>query len=160
MSQVSDWTAPSPCAGWEAADLLRQVVDTQRDFLAERGAALDPVVSADPGVAWQEHEHQLRALLGDTSFAGRTYAGHFGPTTIAVSLLQIYGFDLIVHRCDLGQASGRPLSFFSDEILAVEASIESFGDLLYSDGICLPPVAVAAKAPRQDRILAQLGRRP
>ena len=34
----TQWSSPSPCEGWTAADVLDHVVDTQRDFLDKRGA--------------------------------------------------------------------------------------------------------------------------
>lgn len=158
VNQVEDWTAPTPCADWQAADLLTHVIDTQRDFFAERDMPLAPVASAEPAAAWDDHAGQVRTLLSDDDVAGRAYEGYIGPTTIAVALLDVYGFDLVVHRWDLGRSSDQLVRFSAAEMDAVEASIATFGDMLYSEGICRRPVDIGTDASRQDRILAHLGR--
>ncbi|WP_199583032.1 maleylpyruvate isomerase family mycothiol-dependent enzyme [Blastococcus sp. TF02-09] len=47
------WGEPSPCEGWTAADVVAHMVDTQRDFLGQRGVELGaaPDVAADPAAA-------------------------------------------------------------------------------------------------------------
>ncbi len=40
----------------------------------------------------------------------------------------------------------------------METAIAGFGDALYSDGVCGPPVDVPDDAPRQTKILGLLGR--
>ncbi|MBK6954892.1 MAG: maleylpyruvate isomerase N-terminal domain-containing protein [Actinomycetales bacterium] len=39
IAAVPDWSAPSPCEGWSALDVLDHVLMTQRGLLAERGIA-------------------------------------------------------------------------------------------------------------------------
>lgn len=121
-----DWDAASLCAEWSAADVLAHVLDTQRDFLA------------------------------DEELVGAEYDGYFGRTTMAATLADFYGLDLIAHRWDLGRATGQEVSF-SD---ALEPSIAGFGDALYGEGVCARPVDVPSDAPRQDRIFGTLGRQP
>lgn len=159
VDTVADWSAPSPCEGWSAADVVHHVVDTQRDFLAQRGQALGPRPAGDPADVWHRHLEQLQPLLRDEALVTTPYDGHFGPTTLAATLADFYGFDLVVHRWDLGRAAGQDVRFSDEELEAAEAAIPSFGDALYSKGICAPPVPVPSDAGRQDRLLATLGRR-
>ncbi len=42
VTTTTDWSAPSPCEGWSAADLLDHLVDTQRDYISRAWAA-EPV---------------------------------------------------------------------------------------------------------------------
>ena len=42
---------------------------------------------------------------------------------------------------------------------ALETNLDALGDNLYTQGVCKSPIAVAADAPRQERLLARLGRR-
>lgn len=160
VDSVQDWSASSPCAGWSAGDVVDHVVDTQRDFLTERGFDLGRRPDGDAAAVWRRHLDQVSVLVEDQQQVTAAYDGHFGPTTIADTLADFYGFDLVVHRWDLGRAAGRPVDFSEAEMDAVEAAVPSFGEALYSEGICARPVPVPDDAPRQDRILATLGRQP
>jgi len=159
VDAVTDWTAPSPCEGWSAADVVLHVVDTQRDFLAQRAADLGPRPGGDPAAVWREHLEQVSRLLQDEALVNAEFDGYFGPTTVADTLADFYGFDLVVHRWDVGRAAGQPVTFSSQEMDAAEAAIPSWGDALYSEGVCARPVPVPDDASRQDRLLATLGRR-
>ena len=60
------WGAPSPCDDWTARDVVRHLVETQRDLLAGHGVDVGglPDVDADPARAWQAHAdrvHEARA---------------------------------------------------------------------------------------------------
>jgi uncharacterized protein (TIGR03086 family) len=156
---VTDWSAASPCQGWSAADVLDHVVDTQREFLSQRGLDVGARPDGDPAVVWRRHLEQVVALTQDEQRITAEYDGYFGRTTLAATLADFYGFDLVVHRWDIGRAAGQHVAFSDEEMDAVEAAIPSFGEALYSEGICARPVAVPDDAPRQDRILATLGRR-
>jgi len=159
VDAVPDWTAPSPCPGWSTADVLAHLVDTQRDFLLQRGLDPGPRPEGDPVAVWRRHLERVAVLVEDDAVVTAEYDGYFGRTTIAATLADFYAFDLVVHRWDLGRAAGQPVTFSDEEMDAVEATLPTFGDALYGEGICARPVPVPDDAPRQDRILATLGRR-
>jgi uncharacterized protein (TIGR03086 family) len=150
------WSAPSPCAGWTAADVLAHVIDTQRDFLAGHGVTLAVRPAGDPPAAWAAHRAAVYAV--DHAVLDREYDGFFGPTTVGATLVDVYGFDLLVHRWDIATAAGRHAPFTDAELDDVERSVAGFGDMLYAEGICGPPVAVAPDADRTVRVLGLLGR--
>ena len=160
VDAVEDWSAPSPCVGWSAAHVVHHVVDTQRDFLTQRGLELAARPEGDPAAVWRQHLDEVAVLVEDEELVTAEYDGYFGRTTLAATLADFYGFDLVVHRWDLGRAAGQPVTFSDEEMDAVEATLPTFGDALYGEGICARPVPVPDDAPRQDRILATLGRRP
>ncbi len=153
---ASAWAAPSPCADWTAADVVAHVVDTQRDFLTQHGVDLGPRPAGDPGALWAAHRAAVLAV--DDDVWHREYAGFFGPTTVGATLTDFYGFDLVVHRWDVGRAVGRDVRFSDAELDDVERSIAGFGEHLYGEGICARPVAVPDGADRQTRVLALMGR--
>jgi uncharacterized protein (TIGR03086 family) len=157
---VPDWTAPSPCEGWTAADVVQHVVDTQRDFLRQRGLEVGPTPDGEPAAVWHRHLEQVTGLVQDEQLVTAEYDGYFGRTTLAATLADFYGFDLVVHRWDLGRAAGHDVQLSEGELEAAEAAVPSFGEALYSEGICARPVPVPDDASRQDRLLATLGRRP
>lgn len=159
VEAIADWSAPTPCTDWSASDLVAHVVDTERDWLTQRGASFDPRLVGEPPAVWQAHHAELRKVLSDREFAATAFDGYFGPTTVEDMLLLVYGFDLIVHRWDLGWCTGLAVEWSDREMDALDASIATFGDNLYSPGICAPAVDVPADASRQVALLGRLGRR-
>lgn len=159
VNAVEGWDNASPCEGWTARDVLRHVIDTQRDFLTGHGVELGtaPDVAA-PTDAWTTHDTAVRTVLADPDVAEREFAGVFGPTTVGETLGRFYGFDLVAHRWDLARADGREERFTDSELDLLERSIEGFGEHLYGAGICKPALEVGAEADRQERVLALLGR--
>lgn len=153
------WDAPSPCEGWSAADVVHHVIDTQFDFLRDREAAGVTASDGTPPERWRAHHAQVRQLLADENFATASYDGYFGPTTVADTMRDFYGWDLVVHRWDLGRAVGQEVTWTDDERIFVGDTLEGFGDQLYNEGICKPAVEAPANADEQTRVLALLGRR-
>src|SRR3712207_3789338 len=51
------WDRPSTCEGWTVREVVRHLVQTQREFLTGRGVDLgeEPDVGADPAAAWRGH---------------------------------------------------------------------------------------------------------
>lgn len=152
------WDDPSPCEGWTAADVLQHVIDTQRDFLTGRGATLPDPPAGDPAARWAAHDAAVRGVLADEAFATTAYDGWFGPTTVADTLRDFYGWDLVVHRWDLGRATGREVAWSDAECAFVAGELDGFGEQLYAEGVCKPAVPVAGDADEQTRVLGLLGR--
>ena len=155
------WANPSTCAGWTARDVLRHVIETQREFLIGRDVDLgdSPDVDGDPATAWRNHAKRVVEAMSDDDVAATAYDGHFGPTTIGATLERFYVWDMIVHRWDIARSFGGDDLLSDADLDQIERGIESFGDALYMDGICGPPVEVSADADRRTRVLARLGRR-
>lgn len=157
------WDAPSPCEGWDARQVVRHLIETQRDFLVGRGLDLgdssDVDVEGDPAAAWRAHSRTVSALLVQDALMATSYDGHFGPTTIGDTLERFYMFDMVAHRWDIARAVGTEAAFTDAELDQLEAGIASFGNAIYMDGICKPPVDPPSGADRQTRLLAELGRR-
>lgn len=90
------WTRPSPCEGWTARDVVRHLIETQRDFLTGRGFDIGPATGADsaddtgvdtdPAAAWRAHSSAVAALLDRPEVPDAGYDGYFGPTTVGATL--------------------------------------------------------------------------
>jgi uncharacterized protein (TIGR03086 family) len=158
VDATSDWSATSPCEGWTAADVVDHVVDTERDYLARMGVELGDRPSGSPDAVWADHLAAVRAVV-TPELREREYDGFFGRTTVGATLDDFYGFDLVVHGWDLGAANGRPTTFTTADMDALDAAFEGFGDHAYDDGVFKPPVEVTEDASRQSRLLARMGRR-
>jgi uncharacterized protein (TIGR03086 family) len=154
------WTNPSPCEGWAARDVVRHLIETQRDFLTKHGVDVGgpPDVDTDPAAAWADHSTRVAAAVSDDAVAGRAFDGHFGPTTVGATLEQFYVFDMIVHRWDVARAVGGDTGLSGSELDRLEAGADSFGEALYMDGVCAPAVEAPEGADRAVRMLARLGR--
>jgi len=153
------WAASSPCEEWDARDVLEHMVSTQRDFLGEHGLQPGPMLAdADPQALWSEHTAQVAGLLDDPQTSGRQYDGYFGPTTIGETISAFYGWDMLVHRWDIGIAMGRDPQLSESDLDAIERALPQFGGALYAPGICAPAVEVGSSASRTERVMAQLGR--
>ena len=158
VNTTGDWAATSPCEGWTAADVVDHVVDTERQFLEGHGAGLGERPSGDPATVWSEHLAAVRPLVADEAFRRREYDGFFGRTTIGATLDAFYGFDLVVHGWDLGRSNGRPTTFTEADMDAMQQALVGFGDHAYDEGVFRQPVEVADDAPRQEKLLARMGR--
>lgn len=159
VTASGDWAGPSPCTDWNAADVLHHVIDSQRDFLEKRGVDLGAKPDGEPAEVWRRHLDAVKEVIADEAFVTEEYDGYFGRTSIAETLANFYGFDMAVHRWDLGRALGQDVSFDDTEMDGMEQSIAGFGDALYTNSVCAPAVDVPAEAPRQTRVLGLLGRR-
>jgi uncharacterized protein (TIGR03086 family) len=158
VSATNDWSAPSPCEGWTAADVVDHVVDTEREFLARMGVPVGDRPSGSPDAVWAGHLAAVRAVV-TPELEAREYDGYFGRTTIGATLDQFYGFDLVVHGWDLGSANGRPTAFTDADMDAMDTAFEGFGEHAYDDGVFRPALEVVDGASRQARLLARMGRR-
>ena len=154
------WDRPSTCEGWTVREVVRHLVQTQREFLTGRGVDLgaEPDVDADPAVAWRDHAARVAAAVADPAVAEQAYGGFFGPTTVGATLEQFYVWDMVVHRWDVARSVGGDPALTDAELDRVEAGADSFGEALYTDGICRPGTEPPADAAREARVLARLGR--
>jgi uncharacterized protein (TIGR03086 family) len=155
---TTDWSAASPCEEWTAADVVDHVVDTERQFLEGHGVAVGARPSGGPVEVWAAHLAAVRPVASDDDFCRREYDGFFGRTTIGSTLDAFYGFDLVVHGWDLGSSNGRPTSFTDADLDTMDQAFVGFGEHAYDEGVFHRPVEVAADAPRQERLLARMGR--
>jgi uncharacterized protein (TIGR03086 family) len=154
------WGAPSSCEGWTARDVVRHLVDAQRELFDRHGIDLGdaPDLDADPAAAWREHSGRVRDVLADDAVPAIAYDGHFGPTTLGATLVDFYVFDMVVHRWDVAQAAGLDAGLTDEELDRLDRGADGFGDALYMEGICKPGVSAPEGASREVVVLARLGR--
>lgn len=154
------WENPSPCEGWTARDVVRHVIDTQRDIVTVVGLELEqgPSVDDDPLRAWITTRDSMQSVLDDPARGGREYDGHFGRTTLAATVDGFHCFDLVVHGWDLARATSTDDTIPAHDLEWVESVATSLGDSIRMAGICGPAVPVSSDADAQTKVLAHLGR--
>ena len=160
-SSDQQWDAPTPCEEWTVRDVVAHAIDSERDFLTRHGFDPgQPGELADPSTAWRDHAKVVAEILGQPGVAEREYDGYFGRTTIAATMADFYGWDLVIHGSDVARATGQSWSIGDEEAAVLHATADGWGDALHSEGVCGPAVPVADDASATDRLLARLGRDP
>jgi len=156
------WSAPSPCEGWTARDVVAHVVETQGMFerLVGRDIGDLPSVEDDPAAAWEAARRVVEGHLRDPQTAESSYDGLFGRSTFAQAVDQFLSFDLVVHRWDLGRATGQDVRMPADEVAHALELAPTFGEAMRGPKAFGPELPAPEGADDQDRLLAFLGRRP
>ncbi len=155
------WDAPTPCTDWVVRDVVRHVIDTERDFLDRQQLPLpNQAATDDPAQAWHSHAEAVIDLLSSDGVAERNYEGYFGPATIGDTMANFYGWDLAVHTWDVARAIGEGNPISDAEARELAAGAEGWGAALYSDGVCAAALPVDDDAGDADKLLAKLGRDP
>jgi len=156
------WSNPSPCEEWTARGVVGHVVATHGMMLGLIGRELSeaPPVDDDPLAAFQAARADMQTVLDDPELAATEYDGMFGRTQISATVDRFLGMDLVIHGWDLARATGQDEHLDPAEVERIWADAQELGDNLRQPGVCAPPVEIADDAPRQDRLLAHLGRDP
>ncbi|WP_072802834.1 TIGR03086 family metal-binding protein [Rhodococcoides yunnanense] len=154
------WDVASTCDGWTVRDVVRHIIETEKNSLTPVGLSIPdgPAVDEDPVSAWAHTREQMQDILDDPARANLEYDGHFGRTDLASSIGSFYSLDLIVHAWDIAHPAGVADTIADEDLDFVEAFIEQLGDNIRMDGVCGPALDVPESADRQTKVLAQLGR--
>jgi len=156
------WSAPSPCEGWTARDVVRHVVDTHGIFerLVGRELGEVPSVDDDPAAAFDHVRRVVAADLADPERAAASYQGQLGEQTFEQSIGMFICGDLLIHRWDLGAAAGVDVRLPIDEVRRARTGIGAIPDeMKRQPGVFGPAVEPPPGADEQAELLAYLGRR-
>lgn len=114
-SGAGDLTVPTPCAGWDLADLFGHMVGQNLGFAAavvDGDATVDayesvPVAADDVSRIWQDSAARVRAAFGAADPEATVHLAEFGfRPTVAVGLsMQL--LDAAVHAWDVATALGQ-----------------------------------------------------
>jgi uncharacterized protein (TIGR03086 family) len=160
------WDAPSPCAGWHAADVAGHVIGDLRAVEAyatgrdETHSATDPGAAAgnDPLAAWRAARADMMAALNPAALARPVPRPWGGPVPLG-GFLERYPMEFLVHTWDLAQATGQPAALDPDLVRDALEPAREFAPTARSFGLIGPEYAVAGNADDLTRLLAIFGRR-
>ena len=163
------WARPSPCAEWDARDVVRHVVDMHQVMLRPYGreAASAPTVDEDPLAAFRAARAEVEAILGDPELATRQTESPAGTMAGADMVDQVASADLVIHRWDLARATGQDDAIDPEELERMWPAFQQIPDVMrvpdaFGPGITVfgPVVDVPTDASLQDRALGLVGRDP
>jgi uncharacterized protein (TIGR03086 family) len=165
LAAVTDaqWSAPTPCSGWDVRALVRHVVDVHGMMIAPVGRTLRPAPSVDddPVAALRSARADVEAVLDDPAVASTEFDGAFGRSVVADVIDRFLGVDLVVHGWDLARATGQDEAIPAEEVDRVLAFIDQIGpETMRRHGAVGPEVPTPPDATPQQRMLGLLGRDP
>ena len=175
--RVTDLHAPTPCAGWDLADLLAHMTVQHRGFsMAARGFGDDPAawradsvmdaITADPGGTYADAARDVLAAFADDAVLQASFAlPEFGPNATFPGAIAI-GFhfiDYVVHGWDVAESLGAAYTLPDDVVdaalplaLAVpDGDFRELADAPFARALDHPDAPSTTKL---DRILRHLGR--
>ena len=154
------WDDQSPCEEWKARDVVRHMVQTSGMFLGFVGKELGevPSVDEDPRAAWDHARGRIQAELDDPGRATTEFEGFAGKTTLEAAVDRFLCTDLVVHRWDLGRATGQDVRLDPAEMAAVRESMAPMADQMRSPGALGPELTPPRGADEQTAFLAWAGR--
>jgi uncharacterized protein (TIGR03086 family) len=159
------WSAPSPCAGWSAADVAGHVIGDLRateamacgrDVEHEAGGP-GSAVGDDPLASWRAARADLMAAL-DPGALARLVPGPWGQMPLG-EILERSAMEFLVHTWDLAHATRQAAVPDPALVRDVLGPARQFAPLARSSGLVGPEYAVAEDADDLTRLLAILGRR-
>jgi len=154
------WDAQSPCEDWKAIDVVRHVVDSSGMFLGFVGKDLGavPSVDEDPVAAVDHARGRIQAELDDPERATTTFQGLMGESTFEAAADRFLCTDLVVHRWDLGRATGQDVRIDPEDMAAVRESMAPLADKMRGPGAFGPELEPPRAADEQTAFLAFFGR--
>ncbi len=174
---TDDLSRPTPCAGWNLADLLTHMTVQHRGFAAAaRGQGADlaiwqpatvgDAVAADPAGAYSAAAADvIEAFSGADVLDAMCALPELAPDATIPGSMAI-GFhlvDYVVHSWDVARSLGRPVELAADVVAAalpIAFAVPDGDFRTMANAVFAPAVLSAESVDDLDRILAYLGRSP
>ncbi|MGW5354654.1 TIGR03086 family metal-binding protein [Streptomyces sp. NPDC004031] len=165
-STVADLRRPTPCEGWDLADLLGHMTAQHRGFAAAaRGAGGEAAVwavaqDADPAAAYEAAAADVVAAFAAVDDPEQPFTlAEFstGPDFPARLAVGFHFLDYVVHAWDVAVTLGVP---FTPDADLVEAALPIALAVPPASPVFADPLPAAPDADALTRVLTWLGRSP
>jgi uncharacterized protein (TIGR03086 family) len=158
------WSAATPCEGWDARDLLQHQCAVLNGVAAmaasgEMAKPTPPEDMSDPQAVWTETRDTLLAALDQQGALAQEGPFWFNKATIDDTIGFVM-WDATTHAWDLAQATGQDACLDDALVQAVYDAVAPVSDMLVESGRTGAVIEVADDAPILDRYLALVGRNP
>jgi uncharacterized protein (TIGR03086 family) len=161
---AEQWTAPTPCAGWDVATVVNHVVGGMRLYTAELtgipadGAHEDDWLGNDPLAAYGDAAARVLVAWRSPGAEQRTVDLSFGTVPAPMAAI-VQLAEIVVHGLDLAVATGNEHLVDQAQAERLLAMMTRMGiDRFRAPGIFGPERSARPDAPAHLRLLAFLGR--
>ncbi|MFC4854181.1 TIGR03086 family metal-binding protein [Actinophytocola glycyrrhizae] len=154
LAEVTDWSAPSPCAGWTVRDVANHLVDAMCTFAAAVDGGQGEYRGEDLPGAYREAADRCLAVFEDPAVLAASHPFPPGPTPGSV-IARISLSESLVHGWDVARGAGvayRPAPEVVDAVREFTAGPPP------EEGMFAPPVVPSSDDP-MTVLLAHLGRK-
>lgn len=161
--------APTPCADWTVADVIRHLVrSNDKHVAAAHGEEYTPASAQHPDSdalvdAFRRSSARVTEAFAEHGVLERHFALHGRPDLTGKFAIAIHFVDSFVHGWDLARAVDIPYRLDAElaaAALEISGRIPETPDLRAPGGPFGPRVPVPDDAPVADRLLGHLGRSP
>jgi uncharacterized protein (TIGR03086 family) len=162
------WTAPTPCEGWDVRTLTNHVIGGNLWAAAlaagknidQVGTALDgDLLGDDPVASYRQSADAAAAAFESPGALDAPCAVSYGPVPGSVYAGHRI-IDVFIHGWDLAVATGQDTRLNTDLIAASTQIVEPQLDGLRASGAFGHAIQVPADADAQTQLLSWLGRHP
>lgn len=165
VAEVSsdEWNNRSPCADWNARDIVRHLVEWIPSFYASNANLTFPTgppVDDDPVGAWTTLRDAILEVLADPEVSSREFDSRAGKMSVEQSIAMIVTGDVLIHTWDLARAVGLDETLDATEVQRMYEGVQPFDEILRSSGQFGARVDVPDSADVQTKLIAFMGRQP
>ncbi len=156
------WTAPAPCEGWTARDVVAHVVGGQRSMIAGITGvpAEDVPADAEPKELWRSSNVALEEALQTPGALQKPIPGPMGEIPLEMMMGRIMASDVLVHTWDLARAVGGDERLDQDAVGRAYEGLKPMDAMLRRPGVFGDKIDPPEGADLQTEFLCFLGRRP
>jgi len=154
------WSWPTPCAKWSAADIVAHVIGVHRSISTMLdGGDVDAVADhADLRATWHGGSASMLGALRDRARATKVVVTPFGEMPFEDLASRVVCSDTLVHTWDLARATGQDEQLDGRAVEFAWTWMEPAGERLRASGDFGPAVQPPPHADLQTRLLCFLGR--
>jgi uncharacterized protein (TIGR03086 family) len=156
------WSAPSPCEGWTARDVVGHVIGGMQRVCGDgpeggpAGSALGP--TEDPVARYTEARAHVLAMLTETNLA-RIVPGPMGEMPLDQLLGMFAASDVLIHTWDLGRAAGIAVTLDGELVQETYDRLLPIDTMMRNRRVFGPKVDAPTDADLLTRLICFTGRR-
>src|SRR3954452_18601135 len=161
---VGRWSAPSPCPGWDARDVVEHVIAIHDELLLGPAGVEPHRPDDDPPARWAATVVAIDAATGASTDAS-TDGSSDGSAAAAAGVdldtwLPILTGEIVAHTWDLAEALGVDADLDPELCEIALATVQANEQQVRASGLVGPPVPAPAGSDVLTQFVSFLGRRP
>jgi uncharacterized protein (TIGR03086 family) len=158
---AEQWSAPTPCEGWNVRDLVEHVIVRDQRLAASVGGppAADSLPdNADLAALWRERAAWWAAGLADPQRRTATWNTALGEMTFEQATTAFMTGELTIHGWDLARGLGVDDTQDPEAVHSTLSMMKQYGDAVRRPGALGPAVHAPPGSDEQTQLMAFTGR--